>query len=210
MSGAAIFHRYHLPGTGGLHPATGLLQLFPGLKVLEQVGIEALGAATLLEPLQLTAQRENLLVIDLPGEELPVLQALWEAKQLHLFSQVKLHCGREPLYEGAEPAARILCWLQENGFDLLSEDAPHDPDFPCWTLQRNALQLRNLELAQQLAVFQEQLKQLSQTSDVQAGKLAERANHARSSGSRIRLPRRSCLPNIWNRFRSSAGFGMSR
>jgi hypothetical protein len=130
MSGAAIFYGYHLPGTGGLHPATGLLQLFPGLKALEPVEIEALGAATLIEPLQLVAQRDHLLVIDLPGEELPVLQALWEAKQLHLFSQVKLHCGREPLYEGAEPAARILCWLQENGFDLLSEEAPHDPDFP--------------------------------------------------------------------------------
>lgn len=107
-----------------------------------------------------------------------------EAKQLHLFSQVKLHCGREPLYEGAEPAARILCWLQENGFDLLSEEAPHDPDFPCWTLQRNALQLRNLELAQQLAVFQKQLKQLSLTSDMQVGKFGGAANVACSSGRR--------------------------
>lgn len=50
----------------------------PGLKALEPVEIEALGAATLIEPLQLVAQRDHLLVIDLPGEELPVLQALWK------------------------------------------------------------------------------------------------------------------------------------
>jgi hypothetical protein len=89
----------------------------------------------------LTVQGDNLLVIDLPGEELPVLQALWEATQLQLFSQVKLRCGREPLYEGAEPATRIVRWLEDHGFDLLSEDDSQDPDCPCWTLQRNTLQL---------------------------------------------------------------------
>ncbi|MBK8386799.1 MAG: hypothetical protein IPL11_14675 [Candidatus Accumulibacter sp.] len=172
-AGPAVFHRYNLPGTGSLRPATGLLQLFPGLKPLDQMPIAAVLPATVLEPLQLAAEGEKLLIIDLPGEELPVLQALWEATQLQLFSQVKLRCGREPLYEGGESAARILRWLEEHGFDLLAEDDSEDPDCPCWTLQRNALQLRNLELAQQLAGLQEQLKQSSQIREAQIEKLVE-------------------------------------
>jgi len=129
--------------------------------------------ATVLEPLQFAAEGEKLLIIDLPGEELPVLQALWEATQLQLFSQVKLRCGREPHYEGGESSARILRWLEVHGFDLLSEDDSEDPDCPCWTLQRNALQLRNLDLAQQLADLQRQLKESSQIRDAQVEKLVE-------------------------------------
>ena len=172
-AGPAVFYRYNLPGTGSLRPATGLLQLFPGLKPLDQMPIEAVLPATVLEPLQFAAEGEKLLIIDLPGEELPVLQALWEATQLQLFSQVKLRCGREPHYEGGESSARILRWLEVHGFDLLSEDDSEDPDCPCWTLQRNALQLRNLDLAQQLADLQRQLKESSQIRDAQVEKLVE-------------------------------------
>jgi hypothetical protein len=52
-AGPAVFYRYNLPGTGSLRPATGLLQLFPGLKPLDQMPIEAVLPATVLEPLQL-------------------------------------------------------------------------------------------------------------------------------------------------------------
>ncbi|MBK8129401.1 MAG: hypothetical protein IPK53_10955 [bacterium] len=56
-----------------------MLQLFPGMKALEETPLEAVAPATLLEPLQLSAEEDNLLVVDLPGEELPVLRALWDA-----------------------------------------------------------------------------------------------------------------------------------
>ncbi|MQM29849.1 MAG: hypothetical protein CRU78_04560, partial [Candidatus Accumulibacter phosphatis] len=172
-AGPVVLYRYNVLGAGSLHPATGLLQLFPGMKPLEELPLEALAPTTLLEPLQLAAQEENLLVIDLPGEELPVLQALWDASTLQLFNQVKLCCGREPLYQGSAPAAQIVQWLGEHGFSLLLEEDSEDADYPCWTLQRNHLQLHNLELAQRLTGLEEQLQQSNQARDEQAKLVGE-------------------------------------
>ena len=78
--GPAIFNRYNLPEVNSLHPASGLLKLFPGLKTVEQLKVEAVSPVSLLKPLDLQAQQENRLVIDLPGEELPVLLALQQSQ----------------------------------------------------------------------------------------------------------------------------------
>ena len=146
QSGPATLHRYNLPELNSLRTASGLLDLFPGLKTLGRLQVEATSPLKLLQQLELRAEQQNRLVIDLPGEERPVLQALQQSQQLYLFDHVQLHCGRKPLYEGSEPAALVLKWLREEGFDLVAEDNSHDPDRPCWTLQRNALQLHNREL----------------------------------------------------------------
>ena len=148
--GPAILYRYNLPELNSLHQAIGLMALFPGLKLLEQQQVLGISPVALLEPLQLQAEKENQLVIDLPGEELPVLQALQQSEQLYLFNEVVLHCGREPLYEGSVPASRILEWLRDAGFDLIAKDDSRDPDRPCWNFHRNVLQLRNRELQQQV------------------------------------------------------------
>jgi hypothetical protein len=186
--GPATFYRYNLPEVNSLHPASGLMDLFPGLKLLDQQEVNTISPVTLLEPLQLGAERENRLVIELPGEELPVLQALQQSQQLEMFSQVQLYCGREPLYEGSEPAARVFEWLREVGFDLIEEEDNRDPDRPCWTLRRNALQLRNRdlqrqleqltgknrELAQQAADLEGQVNMLISDRDVQLNLIGDR------------------------------------
>ena len=147
--GDAILYRYNFPELNSLHPASGLIKLFPGLKLVEEQHVETISPVTLLEPLQLKAEKENWLVIDLPGEELPVLQASQQSKQLELFNRISLYCGSESLYEGSETAAQIIDWLQEVGFDLDAEDDSRDPDRPCWSFRRNALQLRNRDLQRQ-------------------------------------------------------------
>ena len=171
--GPAVLYRYNLPDASSLHPAQGLLQLFPGLKLLESLQLESVSPSALLQPMQLQEGQENILLIDLPGEELPALQALQQAQQLHLFRRIQLYCGREPLYESSEPAALILHWLQEQGFDLLAEDSSQDPDRPCWTLQLNPLQLRNRDLQAQQDTLQSTLAQVARTSDEQAKSAAE-------------------------------------
>ncbi|MEG7525347.1 MAG: hypothetical protein M3H12_20055, partial [Chromatiales bacterium] len=121
-------------------------------------------------------EQRNRLIIDLPGEELSVLKALQQADQLHFFEQLQLHCGRQSLYEGGEPATTILQWLQDQGFDLLTEDDSQDPDRPCWDLNRNKLQLdhRDLkkQLVQQTKIHDEQ-KALLNERQIQVGQLTK-------------------------------------
>ncbi len=106
--GPATFHRF--TSTGSQQPASchRLAEAFPGLKTVELLPVKTVSPTALLEPMQLQAEQENRLVIDLPGEELPVLLALQQSQQLDLFSQIHLYCGREQLYEGSEPQHRFL------------------------------------------------------------------------------------------------------
>ena len=159
--GPATFHRYNLPEVNSLHRASSLLELFPGLKILDQMQVESVSPVMLLQSWQLQAERKNRLVIDLPGEELPVLKTLQQAQKLYIFEQVDLHCGRKPLYEGSEPAVQVLSWFQEEGYDLVAEDHSRDPDRPTWTFQRNALKLRNRDLQKQVDELQNKLEQTS-------------------------------------------------
>jgi FkbM family methyltransferase len=186
--GPATFNRYNLPEVNSLHAANKLIELFPGLKTVEQLKVNAISPDSLLSLLKLNAEQENLLIIDLPGEELPVLQVLKQSQKLHLFSQMILHCGCEPLYEGSEPAEQVLEWLRNEGFDLVAEDNSINPDRPCWTLRRNDLQLRNHELQEQVeqlayknqelkndaAALQGQVEALTSELDVQKKQAKER------------------------------------
>jgi len=203
QTGPVTFHRYNLPDVNSLHKAApGLLELFPGLKATQPLQTEAISPATLLQSLQLQTEQHNWLIIDLPGEELPTLKALQQADKLHLFDQLQLHCGHQALYENSEPAATILEWLQDQGFDLFQEDSSHDQDRPRWTLKRNKLQLRHRKLQQQLAQLtkdhneqlnkhQTQIEQLTKARDEQAKLAAEhkaqldKANQARANREKL-------------------------
>ncbi|MCK7575331.1 MAG: hypothetical protein MZV65_05235 [Chromatiales bacterium] len=179
--GEVTFHRYNLPDAGSLHPATGLKALFPGLKLLQTLAMEAVGIGDLIDSLQLAADATHRLIIDLPGEEFPCLRALYGGGQLHRFQWLSMYCGHEPLYEHGATAETILDWLSEQGFDLVERDETQDPDRPCWLLKRNPLKLECLALQariQQLLVEQAALAKdkaaLTAARDEQAKLAAER------------------------------------
>jgi FkbM family methyltransferase len=172
---AAEFHRYNLPDAGSLQAASGLLELFPGLRTLERITVETISAPELIGPLRLDTAQENLLVVDVPAEELPVLQALQQAEQLHLFRHLHVHCGRESLYERSQPASSVVQWLRDHGFDLIDEDDSNDPDRPRLILQRNALALQNRALSLQLIELRRELEEVAAARDVNAKLLREKA-----------------------------------
>lgn len=191
--GPATFHRYNLPDAGSLHIATGLFDLFPGLKAVEQIPVEAVSPTVLLKGLELRPAQSNKLVIDLPGEEMSVLRALQDDRLLSLFGHLLLHCGRAPLYEGSESAAVILEWLREQGFDLISEDSSRDPERPCWELRRNAAHLRIMDLEQQAIKLQEQLTRAKEEASVLASErqtLLDQANKSKAEQVKLAEERR--------------------
>ena len=155
---------FNLADLSSLRTPTGAYQLFPGLKVTGEVDVEAMTPAELFETGQWDANTNHRLVIDAPGEETAIVNALHEASQLAHFNQILLHCGSEPLYEYNAPAATLLDQLQEAGYDIEQQD-DSDPDRPCWSLRRNPLRLENQTLRQQVAELEQQAKELQKSRD---------------------------------------------
>jgi FkbM family methyltransferase len=167
------FYRFNLPGVNSIHPPSDLLlELYPGLRKIEEMQVETVTPVSLIKSLALRAEQENWLIVDLPGEELPVLKVIHEEQQLHLFRHIQLYCGHQSLYENGGTATHALQWLKDQGFDLVSEDDNEDPDRPCFLLRRNTLQLHNQELQKQINGIINAKNELARTA-VDHKKLAE-------------------------------------
>jgi hypothetical protein len=141
-TGQRTYFRFNLPAVNSLRQPTGLRALYPGLRVLEEQPVRALGVTEFLDSLDLAPDESNGLVMELAGEDLAVLEALEVGDKLHHFCEVELVAGRESLYEGSKPAHLILQWLESNGYEVRGEDAAYDRERPRWRLRRNDLVLK--------------------------------------------------------------------
>ncbi len=144
---------YNLPAANSLRKATGLYDIYPGLKLKTEIPLITTSPEELLQPLELDSQQSNWLTIDAPGEELSILEAMHDAGQLDYFSLLNVYCGTGSLYQDCADAPTLLQQLQGWGYEVLSQDNQSDPDRPCWSLQRNPL-------FPELAVARERLSEL--------------------------------------------------
>lgn len=171
--GPATFYRYNLPELSSLRPATGLMELFPGLKLVKQQLVDTRRATDLVAEFTISDDKKNTLVIDLPGEELSVLDSLNSNNSLQRFSELTLYCGREVLYEGGEPGQLVAQWLNDQGFDLAEKDESRDPERPVWRFRRNALALYARELQQERDDLAARVEQLTKAREEQSRLAAE-------------------------------------
>lgn len=177
--GAAVYYRCNLEDASGLHAPTGLQSLYPGLEVEARQEVEAVAPDTLVAPLGLSRDEHNLLVLELPGEELAVLEALGE--RLLDFAELRLRCGREVLFEGGRSARAVLAWLEEAGFELTSEDSDDDPEWPWWRLRRNDVVLQNRELSRRVEALERSLAEQTRTAEHRRARIQElRLQHSRA------------------------------
>lgn len=164
-----------------LREPTELYALFPGMKVVERREVELVAATSLVAELNLEAGQGNRLVLDAPGEEGAIIEALAATDQLELFDTVELNCGNEPLYEGSVPAVSLVEALQVRGYDVHRMNDETDPDRRCWTLQRNPLRIENEELRTRVAA-------LSVRESAASGDLPEAAERLYHESQRIGRP----------------------
>lgn len=132
-------YQYNLPEADSLNPATGLKDLFPGLKLKGTREPDTLQPVELVTRYRPQPAPDDQLIIRSPGEEFRILQALAEQGMLKTFSTLVVQVHDEPLYENAEPADRISGWLQKQGFEQKKVYAD-DPDWPLREFTRNFLQ----------------------------------------------------------------------
>ena len=174
--GDVSFTEYNLAEFSALHSTTGLSSLFPGLKPVKSQQQNSETVAALLQPLALSGD-DNILVIDIADISLLLLKQLQAAKLLAHFSQVHVQSSAEALYQGAATQGELSQWLQQQGYNLSSQDTT-DPDLPwlqfslnpLWqTLQQSRAGHAQAEQAKaELAKQLEQVKQQVSTEKQQA------------------------------------------
>ncbi|WP_454106277.1 hypothetical protein [Marinobacter sp. MBR-105] len=99
-----------------------------------------------------------MLVLQTPGEEHAIIQALITAEQLNQFQQLHLAANPEPYYQGSAAAEQTLQVLADNGYNI-TEENQQDPDWPTWQLARNPLQDKIAELQQSTHTLEAQLQE---------------------------------------------------
>jgi hypothetical protein len=123
-------HVFNVPGYASLRQATALRDLFPGLQTVRTVTVKTLTPSALLSSLDLANEKNILLIVDAPGEEMAILNGLLHAFSPREFAEIRFRCGEMALYEGGEGSSRVCALLREAGFAIGTPLLADDPDRP--------------------------------------------------------------------------------
>ncbi|MEM9128167.1 MAG: hypothetical protein AAGA97_00335 [Pseudomonadota bacterium] len=163
--GKAELLTYNFPGLTSLYPASEALRtLFPGLRVTSRKSVRTLSATTLIAHLE-AAPRPLSVVIDLPGSELDILQALADTGELENIELLRVRCATEPLFASDAAKSSITAWLKQHHLQLYGADEG-DPDWP-------ELRFRPDQSARALEQAQNEMEALRQQQADMEGQLQD-------------------------------------
>jgi hypothetical protein len=115
-----------------------LYYIFPGIKVIDQPSVQTLSIRQLLATMpDLREDTFNCLVIEAPGTEKEILDALIAADALKKFQHVLVTCGRESYFEDSVPGGLLARHICDQGFKLIEVDDGRDYDWPTYVLERD-------------------------------------------------------------------------
>ncbi|MGM8227455.1 hypothetical protein ACSV5M_12785 [Cellvibrio sp. ARAG 10.3] len=165
------FTEYNLIECSAVSPVTGLKTIYPGLKTTNKERITSTPVTDFIASLMLSGNN-NLLIMDILDSNLALLESLGQGGQLHLFSDIYVQAGVEPLYESAPTNNELMLFLQQNGY-LLQQTSGDDPDLPWLNFSLNPL-WQTLEQSQQTNEIL--TRELNSLSELLLSKEAELSN----------------------------------
>ncbi len=127
--GEVRFYRYNLSAMNGVLAAGGLTSLYPRLRVLGEERLSSSTLASVIEELEIDAQKRNLLILDLPGQEASLIVSLTK-EQLRKFEYILIRGCKESLQNGAQTLQQTLALLKKSHYALIEEDKEEDPHWP--------------------------------------------------------------------------------
>lgn len=120
-SGSGELHRYNLPGLASLRRIESPT-IWPGLRCLDSAIVSVATIPELMSRIKPEGHRKNWLIIDTPGDELSILEALRRHTPNQLFKQLTIRfLPFEPHLEEA-CRARALDLLELAGYRLVHTD----------------------------------------------------------------------------------------
>ncbi len=169
--GRSALRLYNFPMLSSLREPTGICESLPGLRQIGRAMVDTLPVNELLDRIGLEPNANNWLVIDAPGEEAAILQALEKDARLMQFETLIMTAGTESLYQGAEPASKILDRLRQFGYRITGNVDGSDADWPRYRLIIDRVATENKRLHEKLKVLQKRFTEL------EVARRAERETH---------------------------------
>jgi len=167
-AGRRALKLYNYCDLASLRRPTGLLELLPGLQQTGQAIADVMAAHTLPKELGLEADKNHWLIIDTPGEEAAIINAINQHRQLHHFERIIVRAGAESFYDGALPAEQLTRQLEQLGYYVEGAQDASDRDWPRYHLRLNpkAIECRRLRsenegLFEQREALEQQYRVLS-------------------------------------------------
>lgn len=169
--GRARLTSYSLQGLHSLTQTTdAFAALFPGLEKTGELTVEQIAPDALARRL-VDLPRPLHFVIDAPGAEHVVLDAVEAAGLMHDVSRISLRCGFEPFFEGAEGVSALQKRLEPD-FRLLHKDIT-DPDWPECLFETDINSRRIAKLKEALSKHEAEAANLRGQIDKQAKELVQ-------------------------------------
>lgn len=177
---------YSFPGFSSLKKATGLYDLFPGLRLKNQYAVSTLTPFQVLTQFGPTENQTASLLICAPGVESEFIECLVASPIRSKFTRIVINTGIQPLYEGDLSVEEMLSLLQSHGYDLVQRKSV-SPEWVQLEWQRNVMYDQMDQLEQQLAEKDQALAEALQACDtyqLQLQQLQQELSYLKSKDSR--------------------------
>jgi len=169
QGGELPLNLYNFAQFSSLQPLTKLEAWLPGLVQTGSVTVDTWSIIDLVARQRIDCTGDNWLVMDAPGAEGAVFRGLEENSLRNCFSRIFLRAGREPLFEGAERAERLLERLHARGYERVGAVDESDGDMPGYHLRINPAALESARLREDLSAREKALT--DKEAEVQKAKL---------------------------------------
>lgn len=152
---------FNLTELSSLFEPTGIKQLYPGLKLEATKAVHCLSPTQLLDEFIDSTTEDNWLIIDAPGAEAGIIEALITENRLKAFQKVSVVCPAMPYYSGDSQVSNIRYSLEAYGYQL-TELGSNDADWPILQGTLSPLKHQLDEKARQYADAKAQSEALNQ------------------------------------------------
>jgi hypothetical protein len=171
--GMHAFHRFTLPSLNGILSAGGISQIYPRVREMECLSLPGHAFKSLLSRLKRAHDRPNLLIFDIPGLEVSLLEGL-PSEDMENLDWVIIRDGYGSQMEGARPLTEAIRMLKGWNYAIKASDQETDSTRPLLTMGRDA-QLMQLQILQnQIEVLKGQVQQVTKERDDQTCYAGER------------------------------------
>lgn len=135
-SGPATLFKFNFPAINGIRPGGELNALYPNLRLLEELPLQGESFSAFLAALSLESDSPRLLILDVQGQELALLESL-SPELTERFEWILLRGGASERQEGANVLAASAAFLEGRFFESVATENHTDPAWPIHLLRHN-------------------------------------------------------------------------